>query len=63
MIIIIIIIVVVPIIIIYIIISQNIVISSETEVSAAHWTIPTQYFWPRVFGAPIIYVIPVTKLT
>ena len=38
-------------------------ISSETVVSGTHWTIPTQYFWPRVFGAPIIYVIPVTWLT
>ena len=33
--------------------------SSETEVSGAHWIIPTQYFWPRVLCEPIIYVIAV----
>ena len=34
-------------------------ISSETEVSGSHWSIPPQHFWLCVFGAPIIYVIPV----
>ena len=34
-------------------------ISSETGVPGVAWITPTKYFWLRVFGAPIIYVIPV----
>ena len=45
--------------VIYTIIANNIRYLSETEVSGVHWTIPTQHFWPSVFGAPIIYVMPV----
>ena len=39
---------------IYIIITKNIRNLLWNEDSGAHWTTPTQYFWPRVFGAPII---------
>ena len=35
----------------------------ETYVPDAPWITPTKYYWLRVFGAPIIYVIPVAYRT
>ena len=32
---------------------------SKTEVPGAPFITLTEHFWPLVFGAPIIYVIPV----